>query len=244
MLRVQPEPAMRQPLAVLIDAENISSALFDPLKSLVEAIGVPIVWQLHGDFFSWPHPGWQEVAQREGIELRHQFHAGKNSADIAMTIAAMDLLHGGKVKGFCIGSSDRDFTALVRRLRSENMVVYGFGSDKANESYRKAFTEFHVLHMPLPLMPAATERGLDQLDIKRLHELLHTVCREAGTNGRVLTATAATFIKINAPDLAERVGGAGKFLKALKALDLVQIHEEGPQRWISVKFNKLAVVGR
>lgn len=235
---------MRVPLAVLIDAENISSMLFEPMKTMIDAIGAPAVWQLHGDFFSWPHPGWQEVAQREGIELKHQFHAGKNSSDIAMTIAAMDLLHAGKVRGFCIASSDKDFTALVRRLRSDNMPVHGFGKDNASESYRKAFTEFHVLHTPLPLLPAAVERGLDQLDIKRLHELLHTVCREAGTEGRVLSATAATFIKINAPDLAERVGGAGKFLKALKALDLVQIHEEGPQRWISVKFNKLAVVGR
>lgn len=236
--------AMRLPLAVLIDAENISSALFVPLRTIAESLGNPIVWQLHGDFFSWPHPGWQEVAHREGIELRHHFHGGKNSSDIAMTIAAMDLLHAGKVKGFCIASSDSDFTALVRRLRSDNIAVYGFGEDKAGESYRKAFTEFHALHVPLPLLPAATERGLDQLDIKRLHELLHTVCREAGTNGRVLSATAATFIKINAPDLAARVGGAGKFLKALKALDLVEIHEIGPQRWISVKFNKLAVVGR
>ncbi len=235
---------MRVPLAVLIDAENISSLLFEPLKEKAEALGAPIVWQLHGDFFSWPHPGWQEVAQREGIELRHQFHAGKNAADIAMTIAAMDLLHAGKVRGLCIASTDKDFTALARRLRTENMPVYGFGKDVASDSYRKAFTEFFVLTPPLPLLPAAVDRGLDQIDIKRLHELLHTVCQEAGKNGKVLTATAATFIKINAPDLAERVGGAGKFLKALKALDLVEIHEDGPQRWISVKFNKLSVVGR
>ena len=94
---------MRVPLAVLIDAENISSLLFEPLKEMVEAIGAPVVWQLHGDFFSWPHPGWQEVAQREGIELRHQFHSGKNASDIAMTIAAMDLLHAGKSIGTAVG---------------------------------------------------------------------------------------------------------------------------------------------
>lgn len=233
---------MRIPLAVLIDAENISSALFEALCAPVQALGNPIVWQLHGDFFSWPHPGWQEVAQRESIELRHQFHGGKNSADIAMTIAAMDLLHAGRVKGFCIVSSDSDFTPLVRRLRSDNVAVYGFGEDKAGQSFRKACTEFHVLHTPLPLLPAAVERGLDQLDIRRLHELLHSFCRERGSKGRVLTATAATYIKERAPDLAARVGGTGKFLNSLKALDLVAIHENGPQRYISVKFNKPAVV--
>lgn len=235
---------MSLPLAVLIDAENISSALFEPLRGTVMGLGSPIVWQLHGDFFSWPHPGWQEVAQREGIELRHQFHGGKNSADIAITIAAMDLLHAGQVKAFCIASSDSDFAPLVRRLRSGGSQVFGFGEEKAAESYRKAFSAFHVLQTAEPLLPAAVDRGLDQFDIKRLHELLHTICREAGKDGRVLTATAAAYIKSNAPDLAERVGGTGKFLKALKALDLVTIHEDGPQRYISVKFNKLTVVGR
>lgn len=235
---------MRQALAVLIDAENISSTLFEPLHTLVTALGNPIVWQLHGDFFSWPHPGWQEVAQREGIELRHQFHSGKNSADIAMTIAAMDLLVMRRVQAFCIVSSDSDFAPLVRRLRAENLPVFGFGEDKATASFRRACTEFHVLRPPLPLSPAAVERGLDQLDVKRLHALLNEVCRSQGKSGRVLTVTAATYIKERAPDLAARVGGAGKFLKALKALDLVDIHEDGPQRFISVRFARPAVVGK
>jgi hypothetical protein len=235
---------MRQALAVLIDAENISSALFEPLRAIVAALGNPIVWQLHGDFFSWPHPGWQEVAQREGIDLRHQFHRGKNSADIAMTIAAMDLLAGHRVQGFCIVSSDSDFTPLVRRLRAENLPVFGFGEDKAADNFRRAYTEFHVLRTPLPLSQAAVERGLDQLDIKRLHALLNEVCRAQGKDGKVMTVTAASYIRDQAPDLAQRVGGAGKFLKALKALDLVDIHEEGAQRLISVRFAKPAVVSK
>jgi len=235
---------MRIPLAVLIDAENISSALYDGLRATVESLGAPIVWQLHGDFFSWPHPGWQEIAQRDGIDMRHQFHVGKNSSDMAMTIAAMDLLHAGRIKGFCLVSSDNDFAPLARRLRTDNVAVYGFGAEKAGVAFRQACNAFHVLVPPAQLLPAAVDRGLDQLDIRRLHELLHSVCRESGKHGRVLTATAASYIKANAPDLAARVGGAGKFLKALKALDLVAIHEEGPQRFISVKFNKLAVVSK
>jgi hypothetical protein len=235
-------PPMRNPLAVLIDAENISSGLFEPLREKVDALGQAIIWQLHGDFFSWPHPGWQDVAQHHGIELKHQFHGGKNSSDIAMTIAAMDILHAGKAKGFCLVSNDRDFAPLARRLRAENMPVYGFGRDVAGETFRSACTEFHILNTPLPLMPAAANRGLDQLDVKRLHELLHTVSKEKGKDGKVSTAVAAIYIKTNAPDLAKRVGGAGKFLKALRALDLVEMHEDGLQ--IAVKFNKLSVVQR
>lgn len=233
---------MRLPLAVLIDAENISSSLYEPLQTLVHSLGNPIVWQLHGDFFSWPHPGWQEVAQRHGLELRHQFSGGKNASDIAMTIAAMDLLQARRVQGFCLASSDSDFTALVRRLRGDNMPVFGFGEDKTAAGFRNACTAFHVLQAPLALSPAAAERGLDQLDIKRLHALLNEVCRAEGKSGRVLTVTAASYIRDKAPDLAARVGGSGKFLKALKALDLVNIHEDGAQRWISVRFNKPAMV--
>ena len=84
--------------------------------------------------------------------------------------------------------------------------------------------------------------GLDQLDNKRLHALLNEVCRTEGKSGRVLTVTAAGYIREKAPDLAARVGGSGKFLKALKALELVNIHEDGAQRWISVRFNKPAMV--
>jgi len=104
---------MPLPLAVLIDAENIPATLFAPLQREATRLGSPIAWQLHGDFFTWQHPGWQAVAERENIEIRHQPQAGKNSADIAMTIAAMDLMREGVVRGICLVSSDSDFAPLA-----------------------------------------------------------------------------------------------------------------------------------
>lgn len=229
-------------LAVLIDAENIAATLFDSLEREVSKLGEVVSWQLHGDLISWPHPGWQELAQSKGLEIRHQFHTGKNSADIAMTIAAMDLLHGGKIEGFCLVSSDRDFAPLARRLRADAVPVYGLGEPKTSEPFRKACTRFFELHAKESV--GASESALDALDIKRLHELVNAVCSERGDDGKVGAEIAASYIKTQAPELAKRVGGPGKFLKSLKALDLVIVHEDGPKRLISARFPGLAVVKR
>ena len=229
-------------LAVLIDPENIPATLFDPLEREVNRLGEAVAWQLHGDLISWPHPGWQELAASRGLEIRHQFHSGKNSADIAMTIAAMDLLHSGKIGGFCLVSSDQDFAPLARRLRADAVPVFGFGEPKTADAFRNACTGFFELSAKLP--ETATERGLDALDIKRLHELLNVVCSERGVDGRVPSEVAASYIKTQAPELSKRVGGPGKFLKSLKALDLVNVHEDGAKRLISARFGGLSVVKR
>lgn len=229
-------------LAVLIDAENIPAALFEPLERQVNTLGQPVVWQLHGDLITWPHPGWQELAASRGLEIRHQFHSGKNSADIAMAIAAMDLLHGGKIGGFCLVSSDQDFAPLARRLRADAVPVFGFGEPKTADAFRNACTGFFELSARPP--ETIADRGLDALDIKRLHELLHVVCSERGVDGRVPTEAAASYIRTSAPELWTRVGGPGKFLKSLKALDLVNVHEDGAKRLISARFAALSVVKR
>jgi hypothetical protein len=237
-----PEMEMPTALAVLIDAENIPATLFDALEREVRKLGEAVVWQLHGDLITWPHPGWQDVASSRGLEIKHQFHSGKNSADIAMTIAAMDLLHGGKLEGFCLVSSDRDFAPLARRLRADAVPVFGFGEPKTTMPFRNACTSFFELAAPAP--KGAIERGLDALDIKRLHELLNAVCSERGVAGRVPTEVAASYIKAQAPELSKRVGGPGKFLRSLKALDLVNVHEEESKRLISARFGGLSVVKR
>jgi hypothetical protein len=154
----------------------------------------------------------------------------------------MDLLHGGKIEGFCLVSSDRDFAPLARRLRADAVPVYGLGEPKTSEPFRKACTRFFELHAKES--KAASESALDALDIKRLHELVNAVCSERGDDGKVGAEIAASYIKAQAPELAKRVGGPGKFLKSLKALDLVIVHEDGAKRLISARFPGLAVVKR
>ncbi len=234
-------------LAVLIDAENIPATLFGPLEREVKKLGEPVVWQLFGDFLAQAKPQWQALAQRKGIEIRQQFHGGKNAADIAMTVQAMDMLHAGRVEGFCLVSSDRDFTALACRLRADNRPVYGFGEAKAAQSFRAACSGFIVLKEPTakaapkaaPAAPlhlaAAEERGIDKSGVEILRRLLQTLCTEKG-NRPVPVQTAAAFLRASEPRLAQRLGGTGKFLKSLKALELVDIHIEGSQQTISARL--------
>ena len=131
-------------LAVLIDADNTSpgfaQAIFDEIVTLGEAN----VRRIYGDFSGSRLAGWNEAVKSLAI-LQHQQRSnttGKNASDIALVIDAMDLMHKGRLEGFCLVSSDSDFTRLAQRLREEGMVVYGFGEQKTPEAFRHACSRF------------------------------------------------------------------------------------------------------
>lgn len=138
-----PEPALSK-LAVLIDADNASprhaTAIFEEIAGLGEAN----VRRIYGDFSNTRLSGWDDPIQQLAIlqEQQRNNTVGKNAADIALVIDAMDLLHGGKLDGFCLVSSDSDFTRLAQRLREDGMLVYGFGERKTPESFRAACSRF------------------------------------------------------------------------------------------------------
>ncbi len=138
-----PHPLRR--LAVLIDADNVRPDIAEGLFARIDKIGEASVRRAYGDFFS-PHlKPWVSALQRHGIAPRQQFplRMGKNAADIALVIEAMDLLHGGRFDGFCLVSSDCDFTPLASRIREEGIVVLGFGEKKKTpESFQQACHAF------------------------------------------------------------------------------------------------------
>jgi len=137
----EPRPAS---LAVLIDADNASAryarAIFDEIAKLGEAN----VRRIYGDFSGERLKGWRDVMQSLAIVPSQQFNytTGKNAADITLVIEAMDLMHRGHLDGFCLVSSDSDFTRLASRLREEGAVVYGFGQQKTPEAFRNACSRF------------------------------------------------------------------------------------------------------
>lgn len=131
-------------LAVLIDADNTSAryapAIFDEIVKLGEAN----VRRIYGDFSGTRLKSWDKAIQSLAI-LQHQQRnntTGKNAADIALVIDAMDLMHKRKLDGFCLVSSDSGFTRLAQRLREDGLVVYGFGERKTPEAFRKACNRF------------------------------------------------------------------------------------------------------
>jgi len=150
-------------LAVLIDADNVSPARIDAVLAEVSRYGVASVKRVYGD---WTKPNlrsWKDAASAHVIQPIQQFDntTGKNATDSALIIDAMDLLYTARFQGFCIVSSDSDFTRLASRIREQGITVYGFGERKTPESFRNAcdrFTYLEVLEAPLSMASFAFGR--------------------------------------------------------------------------------------
>lgn len=143
-------------LAVLIDADNASPRIADGLFDEIAKIGEASVRRIYGDFSGTGLKSWADILSRHAI-IPHQNFAytkGKNASDIALVIDAMDLLHSGRLDGFCLVSSDSDFTRLAARIREQGIDVYGFGEQKTPESFRQACRRFIYTENLLPETPA------------------------------------------------------------------------------------------
>lgn len=139
-------------LAVLIDADNASARIADGLFEEIAMIGEASVRRIYGDFSSSRSKPWAEVLSKHAIIPQQQFAytIGKNASDIALVIDAMDLLHTGRFDGFCLVSSDSDFTRLASRIREQGVDVFGFGEQKAPESFRQSCRRFIYTENLLP----------------------------------------------------------------------------------------------
>jgi hypothetical protein len=146
--------------AVLIDADNTSPRIAPGLFEEIAKFGEASVRRIYGDFSSPRLKSWAEILQKYAIDPYQQFAytTGKNASDIALVIDAMDLLHSGRFDGFCLVSSDSDFTRLASRLREEGADVYGFGTQKTPESFRQACRRF-IYTENLPETSSSTEEG-------------------------------------------------------------------------------------
>ncbi len=131
-------------LAVLIDADNAQASVIEGLLAEVSLYGEATVKRIYGDFTTTNSGSWKKVLQEHAIKPMQQFAytTGKNATDSTMIIDAMDLLYTRRFDGFCIVSSDSDFTGLALRIREEGLMVYGFGEEKTPDAFRKACHKF------------------------------------------------------------------------------------------------------
>jgi uncharacterized LabA/DUF88 family protein len=122
-------------LAVLIDADNAQASVIQELLAEVSRYGTATIKRAYGDWTTTNLKGWKDVLHKMAIQPVQQFSytSGKNATDSALIIDAMDVLHTGRVDGFCLVSSDSDFTRLATRIREAGLVVYGFGERKTPE---------------------------------------------------------------------------------------------------------------
>lgn len=166
-------------LAVLIDADNVSGAIVKELLEEIAKYGNPVVKRAYGDWTTANLNGWKDRLHKHAIQPIQQFAytKGKNSSDSAAIIDAMDLLYAGNLDGFCIVSSDSDFTRLATRLRESGKAVFGLGEQKTPESFQAACDKFIFLEVlkktvaapqPGEAKPAPPEKLADLPDLREL----------------------------------------------------------------------------
>lgn len=133
-----------QKLAVLIDADNAQASVIQELLAEVSRYGTATIKRAYGDWTTQNLRSWKDVLHTMAIQPIQQFSytSGKNATDSALIIDAMDVLHTGSVDGFCLVSSDSDFTRLATRIREAGLVVYGFGERKTPEPFVAACDKF------------------------------------------------------------------------------------------------------
>ena len=146
-------------LAVLIDADNAQSQVVAELLTEVASYGTATVKRAYGDWTTPQLGRWKTVLHVHAIQPVQQFSytSGKNATDSALIIDAMDLLHSGRVDGFCLVSSDSDFTRLATRIRESGLAVYGFGERKTPKPFVAACDRFiytEILQRPVAAAPA------------------------------------------------------------------------------------------
>src|SRR5690554_4430423 len=131
-------------LAVLIDADNAQASICAELLAEISKLGVASVKRAYGDWTTTNLKSWKAHLHKHAIQPIQQFSytQGKNATDSSLIIDAMDLLHEDRLDGFCLVSSDSDFTRLANRLRESGLVVYGFGEKKTPEPFVSACDKF------------------------------------------------------------------------------------------------------
>lgn len=211
-------------LALLIDADNAAPDRLEPLLAEIAKVGSAIVRRAYGNWTSGQLGGWKATLLDHSIQPIQQFNytTGKNATDSALIIDAMDLLYTGRFDGFCIASSDSDFTRLAARIREQGLTVYGFGERKTPQAFVNACDKFVYTENLGPAAGAAAGAKAKPVKLKR-DDKLDRLLREAvdgasdDTGWAHLGAVGSNLVRL-ASDFDSRTYGFGK----LK--DLVSAH--------------------
>ena len=236
----------QQKLVVLIDADNASPSIISDLTAEIVKYGVINVFRIYGDWTKPNLKGWKEVLLDYAIKPIQQFSntSGKNSTDNALIIDAMDLLYTGKFDGFCIVSSDSDFTRLASRIREEGLKVYGFGENKTPKAFISACDKFIFTEIlkadkaELNRVKKPDKKAL--IDNKKLITLLKiAVEASADDTGWAYLADVGQYITNREKEFDPRNYGYHKLTELIRNVDVFDIDERRDDK---VKHIKLIFV--
>ena len=236
---------LQRKLAVLVDADNTPPAIVEGLLVEVAKYGVASVKRIYGDWTSPMLKGWKDLLLEHAIQPIQQFGytVGKNSTDSAMIIDAMDLLYTEKLDGFCLVSSDSDFTRLASRLREAGLVVYGFGQKKTPKAFVGACDRFiytEILRKDDTTADSG-KRSTTQLkrDARLVGLLRNAVADSADESGWAYLGSVGQNIANVSSEFDPRNYGYDKLGELIRAVQLFDIDgrtsEHSPARLIYVR---------
>jgi len=219
-------------LAVLIDADNAQALIIEGLLAEIANFGLASVKRIYGDWTTPSLKGWKEVLLEHSIQPMQQFAytTGKNATDSAMIIDAMDLLYTENFDGFCIVSSDSDFTKLASRIRESGLLVYGFGEQKTPSSFVSACDKFiytEVLRAKTDENEAISKKTSSELkqDTKLVSLLRNAVEASSDEDGWTQLGPVGSNIAKQSPGFDPRNYGYGKLGALVSATKLFDTEE-------------------
>lgn len=230
-------------LAVLIDADNVPYANVKQMFEEIAKYGTPTFKRIYADWTKPTVSGWKTVLLENAITpvQQYSYSTGKNSSDSAMIIDAMDILYSGKVDGFCIVSSDSDFTRLAIRLREAGMKVIGIGEKKTLIPFITACDKFiyiEILKVTEPIIGddkkirtskkkvAPKSIPLDKVGQELIKLLSDSIADLADENGWAYLGNLGTQILKKKPDFDSRNYGFLKMLPLVKSLNNFEFDEK------------------
>ena len=242
----------QQKLVVLIDADNASPSIIYGLMAEIAKYGTAHVKRIYGDWTSPNLKGWKEILLEHALQPIQQFGytKGKNSTDSAMIIDAMDLLYSGRFDGFCIVSSDSDFTRLASRIREGGLNVYGFGEEKTQKSFISVCDKFIYTEILQNIdendsenndikekKPQVKQKSTNELkmDTRLVNLLRSAVIASMDEEGWAFLGEVGQHITKQSPEFDARNYGYAKLKDLVKAIGLFKIDERIDQRAPNIK---------
>jgi uncharacterized LabA/DUF88 family protein len=224
-------------LAVLIDGDNASASIVEGLLAEVARFGVANVKRIYGDWTSPALGAWKQVLLEYSIQPVQQFRytTGKNATDSAMIIDAMDLLYSSRFTGFCLVSSDSDFTRLAARIRESGIAVYGFGEKKTPRPFVSACDKFIYTEVfasqgrggrEMPSRATLSQKEL-RADAGLLQLIRSAIDSASDDDGWASLSAVGNYMNKTSADFDPRNYGFGKLNALIGAIGLFEIRRRG-----------------